>query len=216
MTKKISAHIISILGILLFLYINTNQVWQNRQINFSFIIFVLPYLLSNSMLLIMLLRSSRLRPLKVDQSNVVFIVSLLASNGYIILGFLNLPLRGVYYDKELALLASLFDLLAIPFYLQAVLNLGKNLTILPEANKLKTTGIYSFTRHPLYITYIYWDIMQVFILQSWLIGGLSILDIGMQVFRAKREEIILQREFPEYNEYRRKVGWIGRKRAQTL
>jgi protein-S-isoprenylcysteine O-methyltransferase Ste14 len=40
---------------------------------------------------------------------------------------------------------------------------------------------------------------------------ISIIQIALLVLRAKYEEKILEKNFPEYKEYRATVGWIGRK-----
>ncbi len=99
---------------------------------------------------------------------------------------------------------------AIPFYVAAVINLGKNLSVLPEAGTLQTGGVYRFSRHPLYSTYIYWYLIQITILQSWVIVGLSMIQITLQIIRARSEERILEKNFPEYAGYKREVWWVGK------
>lgn len=102
------------------------------------------------------------------------------------------------------------NLLTMPIYLISLIELGSSLSVLPEANRLKTTGIYSFSRHPLYSCYIFWYVMQNLICQSWIILFVSIIQISIQIIRAKQEERILAKNFPEYGEYKAKVLWFGR------
>ncbi len=46
------------------------------------------------------------------------------------------------------------SLALVPFYVVAIVVLGKQLTVMPEARKLIARGPYAVSRHPLYVTYI--------------------------------------------------------------
>jgi len=174
-----------------------------------YLIFSMPYLLSNMVLLTMLLLSLKNKPKDVDDGNGIFFLTLLVVNSPIIANCFGLRLAGSHINAGVAEAAEYFSLAAFPFYLAAVINLGKRISILPEAKTLQTGGIYRFSRHPIYSIYIYWYILQIFMLQSWLIAAFSATQAIMQIVRARYEERILNKNFPEYAGYRNRVWWVG-------
>jgi len=113
-------------------------------------------------------------------------------------------------DETLVSIGKILYLVILPFYLTAVLSLGKRLTVLPEAISLQTGALYRFSRHPIYFSYVYWFVIQNVIFQSWAVVIVSIVQIILVIIRARYEEKILDRNFPEYREYRKRVWWIGR------
>ena len=84
-------------------------------------------------------------------------------------------------------IAAVLSVSVAPVYIYAILSLGRNLTVLPEANELRMTRIYDYARHPLYSLYIYWYVMQVFLFLSALIMAISILQTSFQIIRARHE-----------------------------
>lgn len=104
---------------------------------------------------------------------------------------------------------TVLSLTIYPLYFVGLITLGYNLTILPEANSLNTKGIYSISRHPLYLCYIVWYVLQNLICQTWIMVFISIIQITLVVIRAKYEERILEKNFSEYKEYKQNVRWIG-------
>ena len=174
-----------------------------------YLIFTIPYLLSNTALLTSLLLGIKSKPRDVDDGNAIFFVTLVVVNLPIILDLFGLNLAGSHINAGVAEAAEYFSLAAFPFYLAAVINLGKRISILPEAKTLQTGGIYRFSRHPIYSIYIYWYILQIFMLQSWLIAAFSATQAIMQIVRARYEERILNKNFPEYAGYRNRVWWVG-------
>jgi len=205
-TKKIIATLFSMCLILLFI------VQQIRAYQFVeyYVIFVIPYILSNMALLIALFLSLRTKPKEINDSNVMFFVCLAAANMPIFMQLSGVTIVGPHINATVKQVGSVMSVAAIPFYLAAVVNLGRNLSVLPEASTLQTGGVYRFSRHPLYSTYIYWYLLQIALLQSWTIVGLSMIQIALQVIRAKSEEKILEKNFPEYADYKRQVWWIGK------
>ena len=175
-----------------------------------YLIFTIPYLLSNTALLTLLLLGMKSKPRDVDGGNAIFFVTLVVVNLPIVLDLFGVNLAGSHINAAVNTGAGCFSLAAIPFYLAAVFNLGKRISVLPEAKTLQTEGLYRFSRHPLYATYIYWYALQIFILQSWTIAALSVIQAAMQIVRARHEETILERNFPEYAGYRNRVWWVGR------
>jgi protein-S-isoprenylcysteine O-methyltransferase Ste14 len=173
-------------------------------------VFVIPYMLSNVALLIALFLSLRTKPREINDGNTMFFVCLFAANMPILMQLSGVTIAGPDINATIRQIGSAMSVAAIPFYLAAVINLGKNLSVLPEASSLQTNGIYRYSRHPLYVTYIYWYLLQIAMLQSWTIVGLSVIQVALQVIRAKSEERILEKNFPEYTKYKREVWWIGK------
>lgn len=206
--KRIIAHLTSI-GVIIYSITLEFNKYDNLEHNL-FIIFILPYIISNIAVLSMLISATFFnRPAAVNSSNKMFVVSTLATNLPIIIMLFNFDIMGNVY-QPLADAAGLLSVMLIPFYLAAVFSLGRNLSVLPEANKLQTTGIYSISRHPLYFTYICWYILQTMIVQSAIILLCSLIQIILQVIRARSEESLLAQNFPEYPAYKARVGWFPR------
>ncbi len=83
----------------------------------------------------------------------------------------------------------------------AVSFLGRSLSIMPEARKLVTHGVYSVVRHPLYLAEeiaVVGIIVQIFSLPAVL---LLVSHIAIQIQRMKYEEAVLTNAFPEYETY---------------
>jgi protein-S-isoprenylcysteine O-methyltransferase Ste14 len=127
-----------------------------------------------------------------------------------------IELRSSNPNMLVASVGMLLSIALIPFYVAAIISLGKNLTVLPEANELNTRGIYSISRHPLYSCNIYWFFTNILIYQSKVIMFTSIVQAIFQIIRAKNEEKILEKNFPEYDDYKKKVWWIGRIKEKQL
>jgi len=205
MKRNILATSITIIGIMVLIAKQLSASEFHR-----YYAFIIPYVLSNSALLLMLVVSFRTKVKEVNTNNLMFLICLAAANLPIFVSFFGATLSHPDPDLKVGMIASLLSLAAIPFYIPAVINLGRRISILPVASALETGGIYSFSRHPLYSTYIYWYVMQIFILQSWAILAISIIQIAFQVCRARAEEDILEKNFPEYRNYKEQVLWIGR------
>lgn len=71
----------------------------------------------------------------------------------------------------------------------------------PVGKGLVTSGVYSVIRHPLYLGDILLVLGLELALNSWLVLG-TIFPILYSVKQAIKEEQLLEREFPEYGEYR--------------
>jgi protein-S-isoprenylcysteine O-methyltransferase Ste14 len=83
----------------------------------------------------------------------------------------------------------------------AVLDLARSLSIMPEARKLVTTGLYARIRHPLYLAE---DIALLGIalqFRSWPAAVVLAVHFYFQIRRMDWEEGILTAAFPEYAEY---------------
>ena len=91
----------------------------------------------------------------------------------------------------------------------AVLGLGSSLTALPapvEHGRLRTEGVYSVVRHPIYaallLVVLGWSLLSSpWVLLVWLALAV-VLDLKRQV-----EEDFLERTYEEYAAYRARVPW---------
>jgi protein-S-isoprenylcysteine O-methyltransferase Ste14 len=152
------------------------------------------------------------KPKAINESLIMFLICILSRNLPLIVSkvgyYFPIMLTKNIIISELAVTAML---LIVPFYIVAIFTLGKSLTILPEAHRLQLKGIYYISRHPIYLIYITWSVLEIFIYQTWAVLFLSILAIFLLIIRAKQEEKILESTFPEYNDYKSKVMWLGRR-----
>lgn len=171
----------------------------------------LPTVLRELTPVIMVAASLFSKPLKADERWSMFFVAVLASNMFVLLHFTGFQLVSPDRSIPIAIAAQLVTLALIPFYVYAVVILGRQLTVMPEARKLITRGPYAISRHPLYLIYIIWFVLQIAIAQTLVIVVLTAAIVALLVLRAQGEEALLARAFPaEWDEYSRRVGWIWR------
>ena len=186
-----------------------NADFSNRKALLTFLIFIFPYVFRNLLMGYFLIHSFFQKAKDIDDSNLTTLVSLFGTNLSLFVGlFFNL--QTTTPNLNLLFVGAILSLIILPFYLAGLITLGYNLTILPEANSLNTKGIYSISRHPLYLCYIIWFILQNLMCQTWIMVFISIIQIVLLILRAKYEETILEKNFPEYKQYRESVWWIGR------
>jgi protein-S-isoprenylcysteine O-methyltransferase Ste14 len=171
----------------------------------------LPHIVANISQLVLLALATARRPKDIDQGPTAFVAGVLGTIAPVFVAWFG-PAFPFGAAGGPALLAGRWLNLAImPFYLAAIWTLGASLTVLPEASTLRTSGVYSVSRHPLYATYFYWYVVQNLIFQSWAALGLSVLQIVLTFERARLEEGILAKNFPDYEQYRQAVTWFGRR-----
>jgi protein-S-isoprenylcysteine O-methyltransferase Ste14 len=90
--------------------------------------------------------------------------------------------------------------------LATLVNLGRSFGILIALRKVKTGGLYSVVRHPMYATDILLRIGFVVSHVTWLTVVLFVVSSGCYVLRARLEERFLGQD-PEYQQYVRRVRW---------
>ncbi|MBZ9697015.1 MULTISPECIES: methyltransferase family protein [unclassified Mesorhizobium] len=86
--------------------------------------------------------------------------------------------------------------------------LGRSFSLMATARRLVTTGPYSVVRHPLYICEGVFVLGMILSHFSMLMVALGAVQFLLQYRRAKNEESILQKTFPEYDDYARRVPMI--------
>jgi len=102
-------------------------------------------------------------------------------------------------------LSILFMLGGNLFCIFAALDLGRSLSIMPEARRLVTHGIYSVIRHPLYLgeTVAFFGVfLQI---RSWPAFSIMCLQLFFQIRRMVWEETVLANAFTEYGHYRKQT-----------
>lgn len=173
----------------------------------GFTLWTIPFALSDLAIIVLLLQSLVVQPREIDDSWTMFLVATGATLASPLIGVVAnaFPVTRIQWLVDVA---TWGNLVTVPIYLVAVISLGKSLTVLPEANCLKTTGIYGISRHPLYAFYIYWAFLQIFIFQSLAVCIVALCQIAGMLIRARAEEQVLERNFPEYAGYRARVGWF--------
>jgi protein-S-isoprenylcysteine O-methyltransferase Ste14 len=87
-----------------------------------------------------------------------------------------------------------------------LLQLGRSFSVMPEARKLVTAGLYSSVRHPLYMAEAV-AALGVFLQYRSLGAALLIaVQFAVQLWRMREEEKVLQVQFPEYAAYRARTA----------
>lgn len=121
-----------------------------------------------------------------------------------------LPVVGGNRSQEgtRGLIASGVLIVGIAFMLWALKNLSTNISVVPQAREVVTTGPYAWVRHPLYAAELIntGGVCLAFHgIWPWVVlAGLA----GLQYFRARREEALLAATLPGYDEYRERTPML--------
>ena len=96
-------------------------------------------------------------------------------------------------------------LVGLTYTVWALGYLRRSFSILPEARRLVTGGPYALSRHPLYLGEGLAAIALNLPTVSWP-GAITLaFFLVAQYLRIRAEERVLERQFPEYADYRRRV-----------
>ena len=88
----------------------------------------------------------------------------------------------------------------------ALMRLGRSFSVMAEARRLVTSGVYRFVRHPLYLAEEIATIGLVLQFLSYWTLLLLALQIAFQLRRMRNEEVVLGEIFPEYAAYKAKTA----------
>lgn len=118
---------------------------------------------------------------------------------------LPLPVAASFAATPLAIVAFSIALFSLA-------HLRRNLSIIPEARRLVTSGPYRYVRHPLYLGE-FLAALAVVLGHPGLWAVVALFPyLGVQMLRAHFEEGLLTRTFPQYREYaqstHRLVPWV--------
>jgi len=103
------------------------------------------------------------------------------------------------------MLSTALILVGNMFSVLSVLDLGRSLSIMPEARKLVTGGLYRRIRHPLYLAEEIATLGLFLQFRSWQAAVILVIHLYLQIRRMDWEEDILSRTFPEYVGYMRRT-----------
>jgi protein-S-isoprenylcysteine O-methyltransferase Ste14 len=88
----------------------------------------------------------------------------------------------------------------------ALSKLGRSFSMMAEARKLVTTGLYSVVRHPMYLSEqiaIAGIVVQNFSMYAL---ALFTIHLWLQIQRMKYEERVLEKSFPDYADYKKRTA----------
>ena len=97
--------------------------------------------------------------------------------------------------------AALFLLVGNTLCAMVLTDLGRSISVMPEARKLVTEGFYRWVRHPLYFSEAVAFIGVFLQFRSLLAFGIIAIGIYFQIRRMAWEENVLTSAFPEYADY---------------
>jgi len=130
-------------------------------------------------------------------------VSALAGT-FIVYAFALFPRRELPLAGEIA--ATCLTLIGSAASVFVLSQLGRSFSIMAEARRLVTTGVYGFVRHPLYLAE---ELATIGIFIQFASPGTTLLlaaQIAFQLRRMHNEEAVLGETFPEYAAYREKTA----------
>ena len=112
-------------------------------------------------------------------------------------------------DPRLLTVGAVLWLFGALTVLTPLVFLRRSFSIVPAARALVTSGPYGFARHPIYSAYLF--MFGGILLQHFTLPFAIIMAVWfwLMVVRIRYEEAVLTEAFPEYSEYRARVGAFG-------
>jgi protein-S-isoprenylcysteine O-methyltransferase Ste14 len=114
------------------------------------------------------------------------------------------PRRELSVGGEIA--ATTLILVGTALAVYALTQLGRSFSVMAEARRLVTSGVYRIVRHPLYVAEEIAVIGLVIQFLSYQTLLLVAVHLGFQLRRMRNEEAILISTFPEYCAYKEKTA----------
>lgn len=127
-------------------------------------------------------------------------ISALAGS-FIVYAFGLFPRRDLSVASEIV--STCLNLIGTGAAIFALAQLGRSFSVMAEARRLVTSGVYRYVRHPLYVAE---ELATIGIFMQFLSVWTTLLlaaQIAFQLRRMHNEELVLAATFPEYADYRR-------------
>ncbi len=115
---------------------------------------------------------------------------------------------GFSYASAASIGGGILFLAGVVLTATGAINLGKNLTPLPDPKENATliiAGVYRLVRHPIYSGLSFMAFGWGLWLHSWLTVGYALLLFAFFDLKSRREERLLNEKFPEYADYQKRV-----------
>jgi protein-S-isoprenylcysteine O-methyltransferase Ste14/CBS domain-containing protein len=84
--------------------------------------------------------------------------------------------------------------------------LGRSVSVLAQAREVVERGPYRWLRHPFYVGELVSGLGLIIYVGTPVAAAVWLLAVGLQVYRALREEQVLLRALPDYDSYRRRTA----------
>lgn len=99
-------------------------------------------------------------------------------------------------------------LVSASVWITSRIQLGKSFAMAAQAKELVTKGLYSKIRNPMYVFSTLMVVEIIIALNYWYLYILVALLVGLQIYRARKEERILEAKFGQkYLDYKR-TTWL--------
>ena len=149
-------------------------------------------------ILLILLYFLRTSPISTNKSPVRNIIAIVTTSIPFTIPLLG---RNLFLDPLSIIISSVIIILGMLLSIFALLALGRNVSIIPQARKLVSHGPYRLVRHPLYLG----ELICVFgiVVAEITTPKITVFLLFMtaQIYRSLWEEKLLISIFPEYKEY---------------
>jgi protein-S-isoprenylcysteine O-methyltransferase Ste14 len=86
------------------------------------------------------------------------------------------------------------------------MQLGSAFSVMPQARRLVTSGLYARIRHPVYVFGTIASLSALLALQIWRLFAIAVVLVPITLLRARREQQVLGAAFgDEYRRYRERT-----------
>jgi protein-S-isoprenylcysteine O-methyltransferase Ste14 len=96
--------------------------------------------------------------------------------------------------------------ISFPLWIVARMQLGSAFSVMPQARRLVTSGLYARIRHPVYVFGTIASMSALLALQIWRLFAIGVVLVPITLLRARREQQVLEAAFgDEYRRYRERT-----------